>query len=186
MQEIEINIESIEVQQNNNELIVKILTFLSTHENLLIRKNSNFLLNKVSKEVIETKDIFDIEMISTENKPIIETKTQINSTSEEIQINDKEIEPNFDKTIIHSMATESDDKNAIKKRQLLVLEKDSLKCVQLIGDLMVPKEKYFFSIQSIKKDSNFFSIKTNQKLKKRTLFSKGSQLFKTMTTLNLK
>ncbi len=74
MQEIEINIESIEVQQNNNELIVKILTFLSTHENLLIRKNSNFLLNKVSKEVIGTKHLVNIESDSNEEKAIIEIK----------------------------------------------------------------------------------------------------------------
>jgi hypothetical protein len=43
LQEIEVNIESIEDQQNN-ELIVKMLTFLITHENLLVRKNSDFFI----------------------------------------------------------------------------------------------------------------------------------------------
>jgi uncharacterized protein YqkB len=105
LQEIEINIESIEDQQNN-EIIVKILTLLSTHENLLVRKNSDFLLNKVSKEVIETKNIFDVEMVSTEEKAIIEIKAQINSCPKDTPLNE-EIEPLFVKTVVNSMENNS-------------------------------------------------------------------------------
>ncbi len=56
---------------------------------------SDFLLNKVSKEVIETKDIFDFEIVSTEDKPIIEIKAQINSCPKDAPLIDEEIEQFF-------------------------------------------------------------------------------------------
>jgi hypothetical protein len=93
----------LDLLQENNEMMVKIVTFLSTHENLLVRKNSDFLLNKVSKEVIETKDIFDFEMVSTEDKPIIEIKAQINSCPKDTSLIDEEIEQIFVETVVNSM-----------------------------------------------------------------------------------
>ncbi len=69
----------------------------------MVRKNSDFLLNKVSKEVIETKHLVNIESDSNEEKAIIEIKAQINSCPKDTTLNDEEKEQFFVETVVNSI-----------------------------------------------------------------------------------
>jgi hypothetical protein len=60
-------------------------------------------LNKVSKEVIETKHLVNIESDSNEEKAIIEIKAQINSCPKDTTLNDEEKEQFFVETVVNSI-----------------------------------------------------------------------------------
>ncbi len=69
----------------------------------MVRKNSDFLLNKVSKEVIGTKHLVNIESDSNEEKAIIEIKAQIKSCPKDTTLNDEEKEQFFVETVVNSI-----------------------------------------------------------------------------------